>query len=464
MRIFVKGARSCQDGANHKIMMMAVEVMCLALVTPIKQLATPFGIKHSASLVYEEVASGLNGVRTLAPIERGDNLVTVPLSACLHTPRQRNDDVELARLLLAATAHDPWREYRDVVLPACTDAAMLWPAEEAEELQWPPACALARSLRGRIESTAATEWSLDEWSWAMGIVYSRSFSIEASDDDGGADGLRCLAPVLDLFNHRPESPVEYAARWAEQEDDDEPPASPWALSGDFVQLVADEPVGAGEEVCIPYGLETGLETLVQSGFRPLPNSADFVALFSDVDELSRHLGDAFGLEATQRERRLAMLRALDASDAPLAVRPGPLAASAHLLACSRPFAATDDELSDGLVRFVEDYEPAAGHYTLRAVVGAPARAAALERDVCAVLGQLAEACLDALPTTHEEDETLLSQPAAEMEAQQRERESAREPASPSPARFEAAVRFRRDAKRLLAHFCSACARVATDVS
>ena len=483
-------------------MLIITRVLVLGSASPsqLRKFAAPFGATIHPNLSYERVASELSGVIALAPIGRGELLASVPLEACLYTTRHRDDDVVLAQLLLDAAADSGrWSEYRAKILPPWTGAAMFWEEAEAEELQWPQAVALARALRMRMASRTGGVYSAksrnrDEMRWALSIVYSRSFAVEDADDE--SEAVRCLAPVLDLFNHVPESPVEYAARWAEQEEEDDPPASPWRLMGSQVELLAYEDVAAGDEVRIPYGIECSHETLVQSGFIPEPNSADYVPLFSDIRALARHASAAFGLEPAQEQRRLRLLEALDAVDAPLAVRPGPLAASGHLLACTRLFAASDAELEgegegEGAIAFKEDYDPAVGHHTLCVRGATEEQRMQLDSAACELLAHAADECLGALPTTAEEDAMLLAQIAVDVEERvgavealivkqaQGTSTSATEPqegridcriaaaaAAPAEAarRFETAVRYRRMAKLLVAGFAEQCRSVVSGVS
>lgn len=470
-------------------MFFCVIVLGSASHSHLRTLAAPFGATVHPSLSYERVASELSGVIALAPIGRGELLASVPLEACLFTARHRDDDVVLAQLLLdAAASSGRWSEYRAKILPPWTGAAMFWEEAEAEELQWPQAVALARALRMRMTSRTGGVYSAksknrDEMRWALSIVYSRSFAVEDADDESAA--VRCLAPVLDLFNHVPESPVEYAARWAEQDDDDDPPASPWRLKGSQVELLAYEDVAAGDEVRIPYGIECSHETLVQSGFIPEPNSADYVPLFSDMRALARHASAAFGLEPAQEQRRLRLLEALDAVDAPLAVRPGSLAASGHLLACTRLFAASDAELEgegEGAIAFKENFDPAVGHHTLCVCGATEEQRMELDRAACELLALAADECLGALPTTAEEDAILLAQTAVDVEehvgavealivkhakgtntsaTEPKEGRIAAASAAPEEAarRFETAVRYRRMAKLLVAGFAEQCRNV-----
>ena len=130
---------------------------------------------------------------------------------------------------------------------------MLWQADEIAELQVEEIVEQATSLRERVTTTgsrAYTSRSERAWDWAMSMVYSRSLVVEATD----GSNFRALVPFLDMFNHKPESPVEYSARWSEGlVDDEQPPESPWRFTADakHIDLHAEASVGRGEEVTIP---------------------------------------------------------------------------------------------------------------------------------------------------------------------------------------------------------------------
>ena len=152
---------------------------------------------------------------------------------------------------------------------------------------------------------------------------------------------------------------------------------------------------------------------------------------------------SFGLSAVQAQRRLNIFADLDAVDAPLAARPGALDASAHVLACARLAAASDDELAAGA--FFEDYVASIGHFTLVPAPGvlSDSRIAELDAAAAAFCAEVAETVLAELPTTLAEDEALL---AGTGEHQP----------EPTAARLDLALRYRLSVKRLLAAFIRQC--------
>ena len=445
-------------------------------------LAGAFSVSCASPLAIAVSSNGLRGIMSSEAVSRGGSLLTVPLRSCLVVPRGPDDDAALAASLLRAVATDDnWMAYSRDFLPRATDAAMTWEEEEIEELQVPSAVEAAQALAERCTDTFEAENadsvdtddgdgegdggddegpSFETWRWALSMVYSRSFSLEALAD--GSEGpYRALAPFVDLFNHLPESPSEYASRFDEWEADgfDEPP-SPWRLvrppSGDAasdgapqVALCADRAVPAGGEVCLPYGIETSAECLITSGFVPDGNTADYATLFADPVELLGLAQQTFNLSDAQAQQRLARLAELDAVDAPLAARPGGLAASAHVLACARLAAAADEEVADRAF-FEEDYVEAIGHFTL--VPGSTISAERLvELDAAAAgfCADIAEAALAELPTSMAEDEALLADAIAGCDAKEEVERSASE-------RLALALRYRLGFKQLLNDFAAVC--------
>jgi hypothetical protein len=93
--------------------------------------------------------------------------------------------------------------------------------------------------------------------WALSIVRSRSFMLDENDDSPVP--RRAIVPVADLFNHQPEGPLA----WADMEEE---LANPWqVLRGDdgllYVDITAHRDYTKGEEVLLPYGLETSADLL-----------------------------------------------------------------------------------------------------------------------------------------------------------------------------------------------------------
>lgn len=381
----------------------------------------------------------------------GQELLRIPLEQGLFVQRAGNDGRVLATALQRAVSEPgPWRDYRALVMPERpVPAAMFWSDDELEALQHDEAIELARSMRRRHVDRAGGYGarSLGGRSgsgsgndiWALSMVHSRSFHI----DDGGR-GVRALLPFADLFNHLPESPAEYRAA-AEAFGDDEPP-SPWELETDdrhgaVVVLRAAQAVRRGEEVLLPYGAETNAELLTTHGFsldEAGANSAQHLPLFEGFDELLATLAPHLAAEHAQERRQL--WSSLDASEAPLAARPGPgLGASSHVLGAAQlALAGEEDDVS---AAFEEGYDAEAGHYVMR-----PRRAdAQLQRTARLALAAASREKLDAMlqRTSFADDERRLQQLQQHEEADVDERALL-------------AVKYRLGVKRLLQTFASSC--------
>ena len=439
-------------------------------------LATAFGVQFSVpGLALTTSADGIRGVTAAAAVKRGEALLSIPFASCLNVPRGPDDDVELSTALLKATADgdSPWSAYRTTLLPEATGAAFTWVVDEIERLQLEKAREQASALRDRCEDAFADYDQLDdtvralgleEWKWAVSMVYSRSFTI-----DDGSGPRRVLAPFLDLFNHQPESPAEYAAASNAWEADgyDEPP-SPWRLNlGDDdhhgescrLWLHADHDAPSGAELRLPYGIETSAELLATSGFVPAQgNSAEYIPLYTDVIELIGTCAYAIGMAEPAQKARLSILSELEAAEAPLGVRPGGRGACAHVINCVRLVVASEDELSE----FEEQYDETLGHYTIVLAAAAKADSAAteltprrhevLDARAAYLCAQAAGATLDELPTSLEDDLTALAAFDAEVGAADGSDASVR-------ARAACALRYRIGAKQLLTSFAESCDEV-----
>lgn len=283
----------------------------------------------------------------LAP---GDTVVSVPLDLCLSVDYDApGADAVLGQLLLdACKQHGFWRLYREAVLPQDTGAAVLWQPELIEQLQWQPAVEEALAARLQFKSLAARMVggdSMEDRLWALSIVHSRSFAVQTEHGR-----LRVLAPIADLVNNEQVPSADVASSEAE---------SPWGLhEGRFV-LFATAPFSEGNELTMFYGHETSASLLISYGFAPESNACDFLDMYSDLHELcddDRWMRDRDRAGLATKKRQ--MLWSADAAAAPLAVRPGGLRASAHLLGCLRVLHCTATLLQ----ALEESYDEAVGHF------------------------------------------------------------------------------------------------------
>ena len=485
----------------------------------------------SVPVAVRETACG-RGLVALRPIDEGDLLLSVPWRHTVHVFEGGHDDpddlrlaLELLRVLDGGGADAPedervavWRAYRPM-LPSSTGAAAFWTERNVDELQHADAVEETRALRLQFEASATRRadatHTKEDILWALSMVHSRSFSV--TTPEGTA---RALVPFADLFNHKPESPAQarntdavlQAALAAERCADDEktnddakrvtndgnasPRANAQARSGEPWSVTHDDALGfdssarfemrsiwryaEGEEVFITYGHETSAELLASYGFFPAPNAGDFVRLYADMQDIlddDRYLSrDANRDAALAMEREAVMWSAL-AVDAPLAVRPGGVAAAAHLLGCLRLMHAHGATL--GALR--DEDVPHIGHSTFvwhgdnpcglwaeacRDVAmddasSTPSAAGAVERgdeDLRvavdrAALGQAAARCVEMLaefPTSLEEDEATLRELANTSRGDEDEADLE------SAEQFAVAVAYRVSVKRLLGAFLEEC--------
>ena len=470
----------------------------------------------SVPVAVRETACG-RGLVALRPIDEGDLLLSIPWRHAVHVfegGHEDPDDLRLALELLRVLdsgGDGPedervavWREYRPM-LPSSTGAAAFWTKRNVDELQHADAVEETHALRLRFEASATRHanatHSKKDILWALSLVHSRSFSV--ATPEGTA---RALVPFADLFNHKPESPaqarrtdaaLQSALRGGTATDKKTETTGTTndvhARSGEPWSVTFDPALGfeaaasfemrsiwrhdAGEEVFITYGHETSAELLASYGFFPAPNAGDFVRLYANVQDIlddDRYLSREGNAPALAIEREAVMWNAL-AVEAPLAVRPGGVAAAAHLLGCLRLMHARDSTL--GALR--DEDVPHIGHSTFvwhgdapcglwaescddlsderSSVIVAVASSEPDERSAVdrAALGQAAARCVEMLaefPTTLEEDEATLRAIANGDENNWGEGEDARECAE----QFAVAVAYRVTVKRLLSEFLEEC--------
>ena len=380
-----------------------------------------------------------------APLQAGDLVVSLPWSSVLAVSdgdtADGPADARLARALLAATAQGGdsalWQRYAGL-LPRSTGAAALWSASAVDELQARAAVEAGQGARlhfrqhaQRMRSAAVSESAALH---AFSLVHSRSFAADVP----GKGRLRVLAPLADLINNEQLSAAEVAGG-----SDD----AAWGRSaGGRFELRAPRRFEVGEEVLMFYGHESSAELLISYGFAPEPNPADFLPLYADMRELLDDDRWVPREPARVAAARATQLYGGDAAQAPLAVRPGGVAAAAHLLGCLRVLHADAADLN----ALEERHDATVGHATWqwRAPPADAAAAARRARVEAAALGQAAARALEVLgemPNTLAEDEALLRDAPCD-EPDDDEQGSA--------GALAAALRYRMGVKRMLAHFAA----------
>ena len=324
------------------------------------------------------------GARAREHVSQGDLLVSVPWESVLAVgAADRESGAKLAELLwreMNSALPSVWKFYSTALLPTDEDVpAVFWTEEEIAALQLSPQENIKllsaranlveqrRRLVGKLKTNSKSV-SDKELEWCQRMVWSRSLGIVGGNsNDGYATGdleWRVLAPIVDLLNHRPESPLTMTAVETEGNF-----SNPWSVINDFsgrpqrVELRAPYETQKDQELLIPYGCETNLELLSQYGFF-MPNEsneANFMEIFEDFEDLGKEVAQARSeTDAPEFQSRINLLQNLDAAAAPLAVRPGAREASNHLISSIAFLLASEDELA----HFQEAYDPQVGHFTL----------------------------------------------------------------------------------------------------
>lgn len=195
-----------------------------------------------------------------------------------------------------------------------------------------------------------------------------------------------------------------------------------------------------------------MATPAADGFAPIGNPADYVPLYADLSELLDDDRWTPREPARVARVRAGMLHAADAARAPLAVRPGAVAASGHLLGFLRVLHADAADLP----HLHERFDPAVGHKTFQWHDDAPGGAARRTATDAAALSHArrrAREVLDDMPTTLAEDLALLDAPLSADDGEHDVEDE--DDAAAAAQALLAAVRFRRDVKRLLMRFIDA---------
>ncbi|EKX49717.1 hypothetical protein GUITHDRAFT_104681 [Guillardia theta CCMP2712] len=352
--------------------------------------------------IFPEVLVGKDGHFTSKKsIQPGDVLISVPLDLAITVPAKSikgelSSDIRLAVLEESGDENEQksklWQEYANAVLPTALHSAAL-KLHFDELVRW-------------VERDCAKENNLDEerLKWALGIVRSRSFLLDSNEDF--ARPARSLVPAADLFNHLPESPVTWAKLESEFKDSLEILENPWqVVQGDdgdsYIDICSTREWRAGEEVLLPYGLETNIELLSAHGLVLRDNEAEYLVLYKDLVEL---LGDVCELELQESldtvKLKLEKLQTADACEAPLAIRPGSVEASGHLLSSLQLAYATVDELPD----FEDSFSPAIGHFTMCSSSLSPERTKELRAKAIRKVISLCEEELKRMETSLADDD------------------------------------------------------------
>ncbi|WPT17803.1 Actin-histidine N-methyltransferase [Picochlorum sp. SENEW3] len=145
-----------------------------------------------------------------------------------------------------------------------------------------------------------TGTTYEEFSHALAVVHSRTFSVPAKDRRGGV--VRLLMPLVDMLNHSGDVDVSMSAdRPMAASDIIATDAVRWdcvaKIGGEFEMIVsATRDIIQGEEITLSYGERSNDDFFLYYGFVPVRNPHDSVQLFANLDEgISWALGNLSAL-------------------------------------------------------------------------------------------------------------------------------------------------------------------------
>eukprot|EP00889_Picochlorum_renovo_P005861 jgi/Picre1/32891/NNA_008220.t1 len=128
----------------------------------------------------------------------------------------------------------------------------------------------------------------EEFSHALAVVHSRTFSVPAKDRRGAV--VRLLMPLVDMLNHSGDIDVSMSAdRPMAASDIIATDAVRWdcvaKIGGEFEMIVsATRDIIQGEEITLSYGERSNDDFFLYYGFIPPRNPHDSVQLFANLDE------------------------------------------------------------------------------------------------------------------------------------------------------------------------------------
>jgi hypothetical protein len=361
-------------------------------------------------------------------IATGEKLLSVPWGAVISVesdPESSHEKLTTKLYERVFTNNDAvWKEYVKV-LPKLHDlkGCLFWGIEDINELHLQSndkdrlvqASMLLNEQRERIARSVGATSSLnhhrhpllEQVSWCQQIVHSRSF-VAGEDLE-----WRCLSPIADLFNHQPEAP------WTQTLLEESGQLSnPWKLrylnsnsdTPSSLELYCPYDTKSNTEIYIPYGVETNLELLSSYGFflHGMMNEAQYVPLFKDIHDLVSHFSTIHSPEIL--EKKLTYLSSIDACEAPLAIRPGNIERSGHLIGCVMYLLSSSEEALTDAPIFDEQMNHDIGHFTVSPVssshLNPDAFVDSLKRRALEFISTRCRYILGQMPTCLEEDKRI----------------------------------------------------------
>ena len=232
---------------------------------------------------------GERGVFASADIAAGEEVLRVPRQCMLtldvarasdigrlieaHAPDTTEESYLAAFLLQERERKDSaWKPYLDVLPESFPNLPQYFDAEEVSLLQGSSALREVARWKELLLTRYAmllervpgfSRFSADAFLWAQHVLLSRTFGLTVE-----GQLVRCFVPVADMLNHRQPAPTV----WGNTED------------GESFVLVAREPVAAGGEVHISYGIKPNYRFLLSYGFVPEDNPDDTLVFYLGVPE------------------------------------------------------------------------------------------------------------------------------------------------------------------------------------
>lgn len=208
--------------------------------------------------------------------------------------------VRLACKLLRLKAQgdaSPWKPYLDSLpeyVPSATaltfsyenilSIGYTYAREQIDFLSW----VSISNFESLPVGAVPTGTTYEEFSLALAVVHSRTFSVPAKDRRGGV--VRLLMPLVDMLNHSGDVDVSMSAdRPMAASDVIATDAVRWdciaKIGGEFEMIVsATRDIIKGEEITLSYGERSNDDFFLYYGFVPPRNPHDSVQLFANLDE------------------------------------------------------------------------------------------------------------------------------------------------------------------------------------
>jgi hypothetical protein len=257
------------------------------------------------------------GVKAAADMKKGNPLFSCPIKLLVSASAARaeptlgpafaqlslRDDDILALFLLherrkgVASAH----AHHIASLPTSYDQTIFWSPEEMAEIKGSNVFGTTAQLLlqikedyesiqaalGGFTAVAVADFSLEDYSWALATIWSRSMDLPVPGEGGVTTTMRVIAPVADMFNTRPGQPQVHG----------------YMPDLESLTVAASADTSAGDQLFIGYGSVTNARSMWLYGFASDNNPNDKVELYACMDT-----------EAPSYEKRLKLLKALKLSD------------------------------------------------------------------------------------------------------------------------------------------------------